>query len=117
MRIKLAAPSLVAGNKPINPLVTDRLIRPLLLQPMSNLFRAHPMLEPYRQMMAQPGKRLAKLTRSGSPGITFMGRTNRQVNLFRAVTANITADRRRMRAQLLTMLAWLSLALRPASIW
>src|SRR5471032_2927314 len=100
IRIQLAATPFVGSNKPINPLMTDRLIRPLLLQPMSNLFRAHPMLEPYRQVMAQPDERLAKLARSGSPGITFMGRTNRQVTLFRAVTANLTADRRRMHTHL-----------------
>ncbi len=93
MRIQLAAASLVSGNKPINPLMADRLIRFLLLEPMSNLLRTHSMLEPYRQMIAQPGNRLEKFTGTHAADITFLGRTNRFVNVFRAVAANLTADR------------------------
>ena len=58
------------------------------------------MFEPYRKVMAQPASRLAKLSRTHAADITFKGRTNRFVSLFRAVSAHLTTDRRRVHADL-----------------
>jgi hypothetical protein len=80
--------------------LTDHLIRLLLLEPMSNLLGAHSMFKPYRKVMTQSGSQLAKRACSGSPGITFMGRRNRQATIFRAAAGNLTTDRRRMHTHL-----------------
>src|SRR3546814_2577813 len=75
--IKLTTGALFGGNEPINPLMADRPAWLLLLQPLGDLLRTHAMLEPHREMMAEPCRRLAKLARTRSTSITFMGRRNR----------------------------------------
>ena len=71
------------------------------------------MLEP-PEMMAEPCRRLAKLARTRSTSITFMGRRNSLVDILGAVAANLATDRRGMHATRFAMLAWLS-ALKPQS--
>src|SRR3546814_677208 len=96
--IKLTTGALFGGNEPINPLMADRPAWLLLLQPLGDLLRTHAMLEPHREMMAEPCRRLAKLARTRSTSITFMGRRNSLVDILGAVAANLATDRRGMHA-------------------
>src|SRR3546814_6655916 len=66
--------------------------------PICDLLRTHAMLEPHREMMAEPCRRLAKLARTRSTSITFMGRRNSLVDILGAVAANLATDRRGMHA-------------------
>src|SRR3546814_12988261 len=61
------------------------------LSPYTTLFRS-------REMMAEPCRRLAKLARTRSTSITFMGRRNSLVDILGAVAANLATDRRGMHA-------------------
>src|SRR3546814_6955628 len=92
--IKLTTGALFGGNEPINPLMADRPAWLLLLQPLGDLLRTHAMLEPHREMMAEPCRRLAKLARTRSTGITFMGRRNSLVDILGAVHAHLANERR-----------------------
>src|SRR3546814_12824433 len=66
--------------------------------PICDLLRTHAMLEPHREMMAEPCRRLAKLARTRSTSITFMGRRNSLVDILGAVAANLPTNSRGVHA-------------------
>src|SRR3546814_20497420 len=96
--IKLTTGALFGGNEPINPLMADRPAWLLLLQPLGDLLRTHAMLEPHREMMAEPCRRLAKLARTRSTIITFMCLRNGLDNCQRAVATHLATHLRGMTA-------------------
>src|SRR3546814_17842212 len=94
--IKLTTGALFGGNEPINPLMADRPAWLLLLQPLGDLLRTHAMLEPHREMMAEPCIRLAKLTSTRSTSITLIGRRHSLAALLASVSAQLAHPRRVM---------------------
>jgi hypothetical protein len=71
-----------------------------LLQSLSNLFRAHAVIQPDRKTLTEPYNRLAKPACLRSPGVTFARRHICFVRQPRAVAANFSTDRRRTHAEL-----------------
>src|SRR3546814_6426264 len=96
--IKLTTGALFGGNEPINPLMADRPAWLLLLQPLGDLLRTHAMLEPHREKMAEPCRRVANIARTRSTSITFMGRKNISSEVMVAVAAYTTTEGRGMHA-------------------
>jgi hypothetical protein len=94
LRIELAAGSFVRGNKPINPLMTNRLIGPLKLESLSNLLRTHTVLQPCREMCLHPRSWLTELACTCSASITFLRCNISLVGLLRGITTNLPTDGR-----------------------
>jgi hypothetical protein len=100
VQIKRATATLLSGDEAINPLMTYRVIGLLLLQSLSNLFRAHAVIQSDRKTLTKPYNRLAKLACLRSPGVTFDRRHIGVVRQPRAVAANFSTDGRRTHAKL-----------------
>jgi hypothetical protein len=71
VQIQRACTAFFNGDETINPLMGDSVIGLFLLQSLSNLLRAHAMLQPHWNTLTEPNNRLAQLARLRSLGVTY----------------------------------------------